>query len=386
MTTSDTAHEAVPTGAPTTGALATAARATSASPLDARDLRVRVQQAIDAELATYQVALAQIGPELEPVFDSVKSLLTGGKRLRAACAYWGWRGVVGSSAVALDDAAIKAASSLEFLHACALAHDDVMDASDTRRGLPSAHRVFESMHRDNNWRGSAAAFGEGAAVLIGDLLLSWADDVLFRSGLPAGALLRGKPVYDEMRTELMAGQYLDLLEQASGDGSEDRVMRVARYKTAKYTIERPLHLGGALAGAPAETLTAYSDYGLPLGEAFQLRDDVLGVFGDPKVTGKPAGDDLREGKRTLLIHATLHAASSAQRAALEAGLGNRDLDVADIDRLREVIVDSGGLAQVEERISSLRADALTALAGAHLDAEATQVLTDLAFAATARES
>jgi geranylgeranyl diphosphate synthase, type I len=381
MTSSDTAHAAVPTqGVPTE--LAPAA----ASPFDARDLRVRVQQAIDAELATYQVALAQIGPELEPVFESTKSLLTGGKRLRAACTYWGWRGVVGSRAPELDDAAIKAASSLEFLHACALAHDDVMDASDTRRGLPSAHRVFESMHRDNGWRGSAATFGEGAAVLIGDLLLSWADDVLFRSGLPSDALLRAKPVYDEMRTELMAGQYLDLLEQASGDGSEDRVMRVARYKTAKYTIERPLHLGAALAGAPEATMTAYSNYGLPLGEAFQLRDDVLGVFGDPTVTGKPAGDDLREGKRTLLIHATFHAASPAQRAALEGGLGNRDLDLDAINELRGVIVESGGLAQVEERIATLRNDALAALADADLDPEAAQVLADLALAATAREA
>jgi geranylgeranyl diphosphate synthase type I len=261
-----------------------------------------------------------------------------------------------------------------------------MDASDTRRGMPSAHRVFEAMHRDSGWRGSAAMFGEGAAVLIGDLLLSWADDVLFRSGLPTDALLRGKPVYDEMRTELMAGQYLDLLEQASGDGSEDRVMRVARYKTAKYTIERPLHLGGALAGASEAAMTAYSDYGLPLGEAFQLRDDVLGVFGDPAVTGKPAGDDLREGKRTLLIHATLHAASPAQRAALEAGLGNRDLDLAAIDELRGVIVECGGLAEVEQRIVTLRTQALGALADADLDAEAAQVLTDLAFAATAREA
>ena len=356
------------------------------SPFDVRDVRTRVQATIDATLAVHECTLAAIGPELGPVFDSALSLLSGGKRLRAAACYWGWRGVAGAAHEDLDDAALEAATSLELVHGCALVHDDVMDASDTRRGLPSAHRVFEGMHRDGGWRGSSSQFGEGAAVLIGDLLLSWADEMLFTSGLPMVDVLRGKPVYDTMRTELMAGRYLDLIEQASGDGSEDRVMRVARYKTAKYTVERPLHLGGALGGASAEVMQAYSDYGLPLGEAFQLRDDVLGVFGDPDVTGKPAGDDLREGKRTLLIHATLHAATPAQRDELERGLGDRDLTPEGIDALRSIIVTSGGLTQVEERIENLRADALSALATASIDSETVEVLSAIADAATRREA
>ena len=236
------------------------------------------------------------------------------------------------------------------------------------------------------WDGGTVDLVSGAAVLIGDLLLSWADEVLFTSGLPERDVLRAKPLYDLMRTELMAGQYLDLLEQASGDGSEDRVMRVARYKTAKYTVERPLHVGGALAGATAEVMAAYSGYGLPLGEAFQLRDDVLGVFGDPAVTGKPAGDDLREGKRTLLIHATLHTATAPQRATLEAGLGNRELQDSEVQQLRDIIIDSGGLLVVEDRIASLRTEALDALHDVELDPEAVQVLHDIAVAATSREA
>lgn len=356
------------------------------SPFDVRDVRARVQVALDEAMLGFEPTLRSIGSELDPVFHSARSLLAGGKRLRAAACYWGWRGVMGSTRPDLDDAALKAATSLELLHGCALVHDDVMDASDTRRGMPSAHKVFEAMHRDGNWRGSASQFGEGAAVLIGDLLLSWADEVLFTSGLDLTDVLRAKPIYDTMRTELMAGQYLDLIEQASGDGSEDRVMRVARYKTAKYTVERPLHLGGALAGASPAVMSAYSEYGLPLGEAFQLRDDVLGVFGDPDKTGKPAGDDLREGKRTLLIHATLHAATPQQRAELEAGLGNRDLDASDIERLRAIIIDSGGLAAVERQIEDLRSLALAALETVDLDAETVTVLAAIADAATRREA
>jgi geranylgeranyl diphosphate synthase, type I len=354
--------------------------------LDVREVRARVQAAIDAALADYHVQLAAIGPELEPVYDNAAALLRGGKRLRAAACYWGWRGVVGHTLPELDDAALKAATSLELVHGCALVHDDVMDASDTRRGLPSAHRVFETMHADHSWRGNSAQFGEGAAVLIGDLLLSWADELLFTSGMPPADVLRAKSIYDQMRTELMAGQYLDLLEQASGDGSEDRVMRVARYKSAKYTFERPLQLGGALAGASEAIQQAYSGYGLPLGEAFQLRDDVLGIFGDPAVIGKPAGDDVREGKRTLVIHAALKAANAHDQETITKHLGRRDLSTAEVDDVRAAIINSGGLAMVEERITTLRTQALAALDAVELDPETRAVLTAIATLATVREA
>ena len=166
-----------------------------------------------------------------------------GKRLRPAFCYWAWRGAGG------DDSpeAIAAATSLELLQACALVHDDVMDGSDTRRGLPAAHRRFAALHRESGWLGSPEDFGVGSAILLGDLCLSWADQMLLSSGLPAAALERAKPVYDDMRTELMAGQYMDLLEQARGGGSVERALRVVRYKSAKHTIERLLELGATLA-------------------------------------------------------------------------------------------------------------------------------------------
>jgi len=352
------------------------------SPLDAADLRVRVQGVVDEVLAQQTTVLAKVSDDLTPMLDALTALLAGGKRLRPAFCYWGWRGAHGDAA--LDDAALRAAASLEFLQACALIHDDVMDGSDTRRGLPSAHRRFAGVHRGSEWLGSPESFGIGAAILLGDLCLSWADEVLLTTAFPHEALRRGKDVYDEMRTELMAGQYLDLLEQARGGGSVERALRVVRFKSAKYTIERPLHLGAALAGADESVMEAYSGYGLPLGEAFQLRDDILGVFGDPQETGKPAGDDLREGKRTVLVAIAVERSSAKQAAVMRRHLGDPGLDATGVDALREIITETGAREYTENLIAELLENSLAALHTAALEPDAREVLTGLAFAATRR--
>ncbi len=352
----------------------------SASPLDAEDLRVRVQKRLDDFLCSQVSLLDDVSPDLAPLAESITDLLRGGKRLRPAFAYWGWRGAGGADC----EEAIAFATSLELLQACALIHDDVMDGSDTRRGMPAAHRRFATLHRGNEWRGSSEMFGVGAAILLGDLCLSWADEMLMSCGLPPRSVMRGKPVYDLMRTELMAGQYLDLLEQAMGGGSAERAMRVVRYKSAKYTIERPLHLGAELADASPDLVVAYSGYGLPLGEAFQLRDDVLGVFGDPAETGKPAGDDLREGKRTVLVATAAEAASPAEAAVLRRRLGDPALDAAGVDELREIIVGTGALRHVEALIEALTDQCFQALDAAPVVDDAREALRGLAVAATSR--
>jgi geranylgeranyl diphosphate synthase type I len=259
-----------------------------------------------------------------------------------------------------------------------------MDGSDTRRGQPAMHRRFAALHRGEDWHGDPESFGRSAAILIGDLCLIWADELLNTSGMPAEALLEAQPVYDEMRVELMAGQYLDLLEQALGGGTVDSALRVARYKSAKYTIEKPLHMGAALAGAGPDVLVAYSAYGLPLGEAFQLRDDVLGVFGDPASTGKPAGDDLREGKRTALIALALADAGPAETAVVRRHLGDPHLSAAGVEQLRDIIVETGALDRVEVLIADLTALALEGLRVAPMQDDARGVLEELAVAATAR--
>jgi geranylgeranyl diphosphate synthase type I len=369
----------------------TAPRQPGVGPLDRADLRARADKALREFLTQQQPRLGAIGEELVPMLEAVEAfVLDAGKRLRPAFAYWGWRAAGGAD----GDAIVKAAASLELLHACALIHDDVMDGSDTRRGQPAVHRRFAALHRGSSWLGDPESFGMSAAILIGDLCLVWADQMLGESGLPAESLIRAQRVYDEMRAELMAGQYLDMLEQALGGQAErgqaergravERALRVARFKSAKYTIERPLHLGSALAGADPLLDAALSAYGLPLGAAFQLRDDVLGVFGDPEQTGKPAGDDLREGKRTVLIASALETATPVQADLVRRHLGDPHLSAQGVADLRAVITETGALARVEQLIDEGVEQALAALSTAAIGGEAGEVLAELAVAATAR--
>jgi geranylgeranyl diphosphate synthase type I len=349
--------------------------------MDRADLRPRVEKALGAFLARQRARLDAIDAGLDPVADAIEDfVLLGGKRLRPAFAYWGYRAAGGVD----RDELVAALSALELVQASALIHDDVMDASDLRRGEPSVHRRFAAVHRRGDWAGDPDGFGRAAAILLGDLCLAWSDELLHTSGLDPQSLARARPVFDEMRTEVSAGQYLDVLAQVSRDTSIERASTIARYKSAKYTVERPLLFGAALAGAAAPVRAAFSGYGLPLGEAFQLRDDILGVYGDPVVTGKPAGDDLREGKRTYLVAAAAAAADPVGRAALLAGLGDPELDEARVAELREIIAGTGALARTERRIAELTAQALAALRAVELDPEAAGVLVDLARVATQR--
>jgi geranylgeranyl diphosphate synthase type I len=346
-------------------------------------VRDHVGRALTGFLGRQRDLVADIADELLPVVDAAQDALAGGKRLRAAFCYWGWRGAGGPDSKEI----LTAAASLELLHASALVHDDVLDDSDTRRGRPTVHKVFAQRHLTGGWRGSPEDFGAGAAILIGDLLLVWTDEMLYTSGLPAAALSRGRPVLDLMRTELMTGQYLDVLEQAAGHGTVEGALRVVRYKTAKYTIERPLHLGAALAGpdnADPALAFSYTGYGMPLGVAFQLRDDILGVFGDPAQTGKPAGDDIREGKRTVLVAIARQNATQAQADAIGRLLGNPAIDEAGVTEFRDLLIETGALAESELMIDRCVSEALTALETAPVTAEAKAALAELAIASTAR--
>jgi geranylgeranyl diphosphate synthase type I len=353
------------------------------SPLDRADLRIRVERALAEFLSRQQTRLAGIDTALLPVVAAIERLvLGGGKRLRPAFAYWGYRAAGGHD----RDDVVTATAALEFVQASALIHDDVMDGSDTRRGEPAVHREFASRHRDRGWLGSPDGFGTAAAILLGDLCLVWSDELLHGSGLDPVTLARARPVFDDMRTEVTVGQYLDMYAQVTGDTSMRRASLVARFKSAKYTVERPLLLGAAFADAPVDVRRAYSAFGLPLGEAFQLRDDVLGVFGDPALTGKPAGDDLREGKRTYLVAAAFEGADDNAATELRAGLGDPALDDAGVARIREIMTVTGALRRTETHIDELTSAALAALDRVTVDAEATDVLRQLAAATTARRS
>ncbi len=359
------------------------------NPLDRANLRRRVQAMADAELDHQVTVLAETGADLRLLVDPVRRLLSGGKRLRAAFAYWGYRAAGQPDSQAL----VRFVTALEFFQAAALLHDDVMDGSAMRRGMPAAHRAVAAHHAREGWAGSSDRFGEATATLAGDLCLQWTDELYATSGLPAEHLRRARGAFDRMRTQLMGGQFLDLLESARGwDGvtTGERVesaRRVIRFKSAKYTIEEPLLIGALAGGLPQPTLEVLSRYGLALGEAFQLRDDVLGIFGDPHQTGKPAGDDLREGKRTVLLALALDTANAAQHALVAASVGRPDLDARGVDALRGVLRDTGAVDAVERRISDLADAARSALTDAvALEPQARSVLGDLVDITTQRDA
>jgi geranylgeranyl diphosphate synthase type I len=317
-------------------------------------------------------------------------VLRGGKRLRPAFAYWGWRAVADDSerTDVAEAHVLRLFSALELLHACALVHDDVIDASATRRGLPTVHRQFADRHRANNWHGSSEQFGNSAAILLGDLALVWADDIVATADLSVEAQRRVQRVWAAIRTEVLGGQFLDIAAEASGAESVASAMQVNIYKTASYTISRPLQLGVAAAAERQDVLAAFHELGTNLGVAFQLRDDVLGVFGDPVITGKPSGDDLRSGKRTVLLAEAVELAEKSDPVAaklLRTSIGT-ELSDAQAKELCSVIESVGALAAVENRIDVLTRRALDILDAASIDAEAKVGLAELARLAANRSA
>ncbi len=323
-----------------------------------------------------------------PVGQLEQFVLRGGKRVRPSFAWAGWLGAGGDATAPGATAVLRTCAALELVQACALIHDDIIDSSRTRRGFPTMHIEFADHHRARNWSGESAEFGDAAAILLGDLALAWADDMVRESGLDAEASLRLGPVWSAMRTEVLGGQFLDISGEASGDESVDAALRINRYKTAAYTIERPLHIGAALAGADQSLVAAYRTFGTDVGIAFQLRDDLLGVFGDPEITGKPSGDDLREGKRTVLFAVGLQLAdgTAPETAQLLRESIGTDLTDAAVDELRAVLIDLGAVADVERRIAELTERGLAALDASAATPAVKERLRDMAIAATARTS
>ncbi|QDP97603.1 polyprenyl synthetase family protein [Microlunatus elymi] len=358
-----------------------------------------VSVAIKDFLDRQAAVLKPVGTELEPVHRIGAELAAGGKRLRPAFCYWGYVAAADDPGE-LGPALIKAAASLDLLHISALVHDDVMDASDLRRGKPAAHRQFERLHTDLGWSGDPAVFGRAGAILLGDLLLIWSMQLLHESGLPLSVLDRGLPIVEVMRTEVTAGQFLDVVAQAQDHASYlpeqaddsrlvleralDEASRVVEYKSARYTVRRPLQFGAALGGADSALQDQLAAFGSPIGRAFQYRDDLLGVFGDSAVTGKPSGDDLREGKRTVLVAQALARTDPGGRKLLESQLGNKNLDAAGVAELQRVIIDSGARDAVEQMIDHDQHVAMQALEHADLTDAGRTALTALASAAIRR--
>lgn len=340
-------------------------------------------------LAQRRAESAYIGEDYDGLIAALEEfVLRGGKRMRPAFAYWGYRAVTPSPDDPVTDEMLRLFAALEMLHACALVHDDVIDDSATRRGMPTAHIHFTDLHRDRNWHGSPEQFGRSAAILLGDLSLVWADDIVAAVDLPDDSRRRVLRVWSDIRTEVLGGQYLDIVGESRGEHSIASAMNVNTYKTASYTVSRPLQMGAAAAADRPDVQAIFYQLGTDLGVAFQLRDDVLGVFGDPAVTGKPSGDDLRSGKRTVLLAEAVERAEASDPSAarlLRSSIGT-DLTDAQVRELCSAIESVGALAAVEERIGQLSGRALNALAEAPINAPAKAGLTELVGLAANRSA
>lgn len=335
--------------------------------MDFKGLLAGFREKLDAALAGWLAAkrdeaIAAGSPETLELIDGVGLLaMQGGKRLRPALVYYTYRGCGGAS----DREALPLALSTELLHTYLLIHDDIMDHAETRRGLPAAHVRFRDAHQEHRFHGDAGDFGTSVAILLGDLAQAWAVELA--TGVAAGVaadparssssreLVRG---FAAMCQEVIGGQYLELLVAQRRAASEEELLRVLRLKSGRYTAERPIQLGALLAGAPPKVLEILSRYGTAVGEAFQLQDDLLGMFGDPGATGKPVDADLREGKYTFLIHHALSSAGPEQRQALEAALGNAGATAAEIAAAVRVLEETGAheavTAMVGERLREAR--------------------------------
>lgn len=338
----------------------------------------RIEARIDALLTVERARWASLDIDLAEPLDRLATLvLAGGKRLRPAFCHWAFVGAGGDP----DDPLVTdAGAALELLHSFALIHDDIMDASERRRGMETVHRAYEARHRRAGWGGEGRRFGEGMGILLGDLAFVYAD--LLLTGAPRPAL----ELFTELRLEVSLGQYLDLLGTARGGATPELSRRISLYKSGKYTVERPLHLGAALAGRLEDLTQPLSAYGVPMGEAFQLRDDLLGAFGDTGVTGKPVGQDLWAGKPTALFALARARARGPAAEILAECLGAPCLTPGEAADVQAVLESTGARRAVEGAIDALVAQALDALERAPITDGARCQLAQLAHFVACRDS
>jgi geranylgeranyl diphosphate synthase type I len=348
------------------------------APASLRPIADRVERRLEQFLAPELDRWAAFDGELrEPMAEIRRLVLSGGKRLRPAFCHWAFVGCGGEP----DDSIVTdAGAAFELMHAFALFHDDVMDDAESRRGERTVHRTYAGRHSEAGWAGEARRFGDGMAILLGDLALVYSDELMARANATAWR------IWNELRIELNVGQVLDMLGSVQGVRDLAQAERICRYKSGKYTIERPLHLGAALADPDRFDAIAprLSAYGLPLGDAFQMRDDVMGAFGDARTTGKPVGGDLREGKPTPLLARAVAAATPAQERVL-ATVGQPGLSDAGVAEIQTVLVDTGALADLEATIVALTTEAIAAVREVDLTPDAIEALVALAEFVSQRE-
>lgn len=309
-------------------------------------------------------------PDLELLAGEIgRFVAAGGKRLRPLLVLLGYGAAGGDADVT------GPALAVELVHTCALIHDDLIDRSATRRGEPTSHHAFAALA--GSWAGDPEGFGSAASILAGDLAHVLADALFLDCVVASEQLLEAFRSFITMREEVTGGQFLDVLSQHRGDTSVDLALTIAERKSGRYSVARPLQIGALLAGG-RELADGLVRFGIPLGVAFQLRDDVLGVFGSEQATGKSVVSDLVEGKRTYLVAATLERLSPQRSVRFQSLLGRSDLEGDEADELRDAMRRSGGLDATERRAEELLEEALTALGSLALPSEVRDDLRSLA--------
>jgi geranylgeranyl diphosphate synthase, type I len=343
--------------------------------VDARlaDVVHRLVQTWRHDLCTETDSLAPMDILLDRDLPEMLRVLTttGGKRIRPSMCFWGWVAADGRARDG-EDYVVQAGAALELLHIFALIHDDVMDESASRRGRPSVHALAAQLHLHSAARGSARRFGESIAVLVGDLAHAEADYMV--TELPPAM----RRIWRLLVIELVQGQSRDITGTAAGRRDLVHARQVARMKSGGYTVQRPLQLGAAAAEAADHVVAALTRYGREVGEAFALRDDLLGVWGDPQLTGKPAGDDLLSGKPTVILSLAEERLRGCHRQLL-ARVGTPELSPADVGHLQEALQASGVVDAVESRISDHVHAAVAELDHPELSAEGVAGLTQMAY-------
>ncbi|MFG2141018.1 polyprenyl synthetase family protein [Streptomyces sp. NPDC048650] len=346
-------------------------------PSEQTALKARVDRELAQFVGAEVEALLAVDEDLAPLAAALTSVTEHGKRLRSAFCYWGWRAAGQPDSAAM----VRAAASMELVHAAAVVHDDLIDDSGLRHGLPTAHVALRAALADGPHRTARA---RSLAMLAGDLLMSWAGQLFTSCGLPAAYLARARGLWGVLARELIAGEALEILHTATAPDVRQS-LKVIRYKTAKYTVEHPLHIGAALGGADPALREVFSDYGLPLGEAFQLRDDLLGLFGEPGSTGKSNTDDVVGARPTALLALARQTATPAECRDLTDLLGRSDLTARQLERVRGVVDRTGARTRIEGMITERVGLATDALHGADLPRPTHRVLRHLATAATVRQ-
>ncbi|MDP3057346.1 MAG: polyprenyl synthetase family protein [bacterium] len=287
------------------------------------------------------VQAKKISPEASGAVQNLKNYVLGsGKRIRPALMYYAYLALGGKN----KKEALRLAMASEFIHAFLIIHDDVIDRDDFRRGMPSIHCIYKKIALKDHYSVSAPHYGNSQAISIGDMCFSFVGEIISQSKFNRGIKDKLLKKISDIVFNTTIGQFHDVFAAAVKNGIDEKhVLTILEYKTARYTVEGPLHLGAIMAGASGRVLKSLSDFSIPLGIAFQIQDDILGVFGSSQETGKPVGADIREGKKTLLIVRALEQASANQKKDLHLALGNDKAGREQIERARKIIIDIGSL-------------------------------------------